>query len=124
MVLVDTSIWINHLQKGNVHLEKLLLDMEVACHPFIIGELACGNLKNRSEILSLLHSLPQAHSVENDEILPFIEMNKLMGKGIGLIDVHLLASARLAHIPLWTSDKRLLTTSISLQMAYILKITN
>jgi hypothetical protein len=119
MVLVDTSIWINHLQKGNVHLEKLLLDMEVACHPFIIGELACGNLKNRSEILSLLHSLPQAHSVENDEILHFIEMNKLMGSGIGLIDVHLLASARIASLHLWTSDKKLFNTSVSLQMAYI-----
>jgi hypothetical protein len=118
MVLVDTSIWINHLQKGSVPLEKLLLDMEVACHPFIIGELACGNLKNRSEILSLLHSLPQSPIVEHDEILHFIERNKLMGSGIGLIDVHLLASARLAHIPLWTSDKKLLNTSISLQMAY------
>jgi predicted nucleic acid-binding protein len=119
MVLVDTSIWINHFQKGNVHLEKLLLDMEVACHPFIIGELACGNLKSRSEILPLLYSLPQAPSVENDEILHFIERNRLMGSGIGLIDVHLLASALLAHIPLWTSDKRLLNTSVTLQMAYI-----
>jgi predicted nucleic acid-binding protein len=93
--------------------------MEVACHPFIIGELACGNLKNRSVILSLLHSLPQAHSIENDELLHFIEMNKLMGRGIGLIDVHLLASARMAHIHLWTSDKKLLNISVSLQMAYI-----
>jgi predicted nucleic acid-binding protein len=119
MVLVDTSLWIDHLQKGNVHLENLLLNMEVACHPFIIGELACGNLKNRSEILSLLHSLPMAPSVENDEILHFIERNKLMGSGLGLIDVHLLASARLAHIQLWTSDKKLLNTSVSLNMAYI-----
>jgi predicted nucleic acid-binding protein len=119
VVLVDTSIWINHLRKGSGHLEKLLLDMEAACHPFIIGELACGNLKNRSEILSLLHSLPQTPSIEHDELLHFIERNKLMGSGIGLIDVHLLASARLAHIPLWTSDKRLLDISISLQMSYI-----
>ena len=118
MVLVDTSIWIDHLKKGNVHLEKLLLDIEVACHPFIIGELACGNLKNRTEILSLLHSLPQTPAVEDDEILLFIEKNKLMGMGIGLIDVHLLASARLADIPLWTRDKRLLNVSVSLQVAY------
>jgi len=118
MVLVDTSIWIDHLKKGNIHLEKLLLDIEVACHPFIIGELACGNLKNSSEILSLLHSLPQTPDVENDEVVLFIEKNKLMGRGIGLIDVHLLASARLAHIPIWTRDKRLLKASASLQIAY------
>jgi len=118
MVLADTSIWIDHFKKGNVHLEKLLLDTEVACHPFIIGELACGNLKNRSEILALLHSLPQTPAVENDEALLFIEKNKLMGMGIGLIDVHLLASARLAHIPIWTRDKSLLNASVSLQVAY------
>ena len=120
MVLVDTSIWINHLQKGNAHLKKLLLDAEVACHTFIIGELACGNLKNRSAILSLLHALPLTPIIDNDEILLFIERNKLMGIGIGLIDAHLLASARLVHIPIWTRDKRLLNAAASLQMAYIL----
>lgn len=119
MVLVDTSVWIDHLKKGNAHLEKLLLDIEVACHPFIIGEIACGNLKNRTEILSLLHSLPLTPTIENEEILLFIERNNLSGIGIGLIDVHLLASSRLAHIPIWTRDKRLLNASISLQMAYI-----
>jgi predicted nucleic acid-binding protein len=119
MVLVDTSIWINHLQKGNAHLKKLLLDSEVACHTFIIGELACGNLKNRSEILSLLHALPLTPVIDNDEILLFIERNKLTGIGIGLVDAHLLASARLVHIPIWTRDKRLLNAAVSLQMAYI-----
>ncbi len=119
MVLVDTSIWIDHFQKGNSSLEKLLLDMEVLCHPFIIGELACGNLKNRKEILSLLHSLPTATVLEHDEILYFIESKKLMGIGIGLIDVHLLASAHLAHAPLWTMDKKLFNASDALGILFI-----
>lgn len=118
MVLVDTSVWIDHLKKGNTSLEKLLLDIEVICHPFIIGELACGNLKNRAEILSLLHSLPMAPTLEHDEILYFIESRTLMGMGIGLVDVHLLASAHLAHAPLWTKDKKLLNASDNLGISY------
>jgi predicted nucleic acid-binding protein len=119
MVLVDTSVWVDHLKKGNASLHKLLLDVEVICHPFIIGELACGNLKNRKEILSLLHSLPMAPTLDHDEILYFIERKKLMGPGIGLIDVHLLASAHLAHVPLWTIDKKLLNASDVLGISYI-----
>ncbi|HQG31160.1 MAG TPA: type II toxin-antitoxin system VapC family toxin [Deltaproteobacteria bacterium] len=118
MVLVDTSVWIDHFKKGNASLEKLLLDVEVACHPFIIGELACGNLKNSNEILTLLHSLPMAPIVEHDEILYFIESNNLMGIGIGLIDVHLLASAHLTHAYLWTMDKKLLNASDALGISY------
>lgn len=118
MVLVDTSIWIDHFNKGNTSLEKLLIDIEVVCHPFIIGELACGNLKNRNEILSLLHSLPMAPVLDHDEVLYFIESNKLMGIGIGLIDVHLLASAHLAHASLWTIDKKLLNASDALGISY------
>ncbi|HPI92371.1 MAG TPA: VapC toxin family PIN domain ribonuclease [Deltaproteobacteria bacterium] len=118
MVLVDTSIWIDHFKKGNASLEKLLLDIKVVCHPFIIGELACGNLKNRKEILSLLHSLPMAPTLDHDEILYFIEVKKLMGIGIGLIDVHLLASAHLAHVPLWTIDKKLLNAADALGISY------
>jgi len=118
MVLVDTSIWIDHFKRGNTSLEKLLLDMKVICHPFIIGELACDNLKNRKEILSLLHSLPAAPLLEHDEVLYFIESKKLMGIGIGLIDVHLLASAHLAHALLWTIDKKLLNVSDVLGISY------
>lgn len=117
-VLVDTSVWIDHFKKGNASLKRLLLDIEVLCHPFIIGELACGNLKNRNEILSLLHSLPMAPLVEHDEILYFLQSNKLMGIGIGLIDVHLLASAHLAQTPLWTIDKKLLNASDALGVSY------
>jgi predicted nucleic acid-binding protein len=95
MVLVDTSIWIIHLRQGNRKLEKLLMDAEVMCHPFVIGELACGNLKNRNEIISLLQSLPMTPTIEFDEFLFFIDKNHLMGKGVGFVDVHLLASAQL-----------------------------
>jgi predicted nucleic acid-binding protein len=124
MVLVDTSIWIDHLRTGNPHLEKLLLDIEVMCHPFIIGEIACGNMKNRTEILSLLHSLPLAPTTEHDELLLFIERNRLMGISIGLIDAHLLASARLAHASLWTSDNKLLNASDSLSISYKRKMAS
>ena len=118
MVLVDTSIWISHFRKDNSHLKKLLLDESVACHPFIVGELACGNIKNRKEIISLLQALPQTLIAENDEILAFIEHKKLMGSGIGLIDVHLLASALLTNLPLWTADRRLRTTASKYSISY------
>jgi predicted nucleic acid-binding protein len=107
MVLVDTSVWVSHLRDGKVGLEKLLIDGEVVCHPFIIGELACGNLKNRYEILTHLQSLPMTILAEDDEVLKFIENNQLMGKGLGYIDIHLIASAVLTDVPLWTLDKTL-----------------
>ena len=118
MVLVDTSIWINHLRQGSRNLEKLLMDAEVMCHPFIVGELACGNLKNRNEIVSLLMSLPMAPMIEFDEFLFFIDQHHLMGKGMGFVDVHLLASAQLARIPLWTADKRLRSAADQLKLAF------
>ncbi len=119
MVLVDTSVWINHFQKKNVQLQRLLLDYEVICHSFIIGELACGNIKNRDKILSLLRSLPMASSIEFDEFLFFLEKNKLNGKGIGFVDVNLLASTQLDQIKLWTMDKRLEKVAIKLGLNYI-----
>ena len=118
MVLVDTSIWVTHLRQGSRQLEKLLMDAEVMCHPFIIGELACGNLKNRNEIISLLQSLPMAPTVEFDELLFFIDRNYLMGKGVGFVDVHLLASAQLAGVPLWTADKKLKSAADQLELAF------
>lgn len=118
MVLVDTSIWIFHFKKGNPHLKELLLDEYVVCHPFIIGELACGRLKNRKEIISLLRALPQAQTAEDDEILQFIESKRLMGLGIGIVDVHLLASALLTKVSLWTADKRLYTAASKLNIIY------
>jgi predicted nucleic acid-binding protein len=118
MVLVDTSIWVNHLRKGDLHLEQLLLDTQVVCHPFIIGELACGNIKNRPEILSLLQTLPTSPTVDITEYLLFVEQNHLFGIGIGFVDVHLLASAKLSDIPLWTADRRLKEVALNLKASY------
>ncbi len=118
MVLVDTSIWVAHLRRGDIGLEALLNEGEVVCHSFIIGELACGNLKNRSAILSLLQALPMAIPAEHEEVMQFIEKNSLMGKGLGYIDMHLLASAILSRVPLWTLDKKLKQVSLKLGIAY------
>ena len=107
MVLVDTSVWVSHLRHANEHLQKLLHGGEVVCHPFIVGELACGNLKNRNDILTCLQSLPMTILAEDEEVLRFIEDHQLMGKGLGYIDVHLIASAVLTNVLLWTLDKTL-----------------
>ena len=117
MVLVDTSIWVAHLRHGAIGLEALLHEGRVVCHPFIVGELACGNLQNRSEIISHLQRLPGAIRAEPEEIMKFIENYRLMGKGLGYIDIHLLASAMLTGIPLWTLDKKLNEVAIKLGLA-------
>jgi hypothetical protein len=114
MILVDTSVWISHLRTGDIGLETLLNDSHVVCHPFIIGELACGNLKNRSEIISLLQTLPMAIILEHEEVMQFIENHALMGRGLGYIDVHLIASAILTKAPIWTLDKKLKEVSSKL----------
>ena len=118
MVLVDTSVWVSHFQEGNPQLEALLMKRRVVCHPFIIGELACGNLKNRKEILSLLEALPTATPANHREVLYFIEQHQLMGIGLGYVDVHLLASARLSRIPFWTRDKKLMEAAVKLNASY------
>ncbi|UCC83221.1 MAG: PIN domain-containing protein [Gemmatimonadota bacterium] len=106
-MLVDTSVWVDHLRRGHAALGRQLMEREVWCHPFVIGELACGSLEARSEVLSLLSALPQAPLAEHDEVLAFVESNRLAGRGIGCIDAHLLAAARLAGVGLWTLDRPL-----------------
>ncbi len=118
MILVDTSVWVDHFRSGNGGLANLLNEGEVASHIFIIGELACGNLSNRSEILSLFRSLPLVHHAEHEEVLHFIDNYKLMGKGLGYIDIHLIASAMLSRVPIWTLDKKLKEVSSKLRLAY------
>ncbi len=118
MILVDTSIWVSHFRKGDHHLQELLVDEQVLCHPFIIGELACGDLKNRKEIISLLKALPGTITAEIGEILEFIEHQKLVGVGIGLVDVHLLASALLTKALLWTADRSLRAAAARLNILY------
>jgi len=117
MVLVDTSVWVAHLRHGAIGLEALLNEGRVICHPFIIGELACGNLRNRSEILVHLKALPQAIPAEHEEVMQFIENHTLMGKGLGYIDMHLLASAILTKAPLWTLDQKLHEVAVKLELA-------
>ena len=118
MLLVDTSVWVRHLREGDPDLEKLLNGGEVMCHPYIVGELACGNLKNRKEVLSLLRLLPPATLANHEEILQFIEENRLMGKGLGYVDVHLSASAVLTGVQMWTYDRRLNETNEALGIKY------
>ena len=118
MVLVDTSVWISHLREAHTGLVGLLNDGKVASHPFIVGELACGNIHNRTLILMLLKALPMTPLADPEEVLAFIENHNLMGKGLGYIDVHLLASAALAGLPLWTIDKKLERVAQSLRLKY------
>ena len=108
MTLVDTSVWVDHLRSGNRALEALLERDEVLTHPFVIGELACGRMRNRSEILGLLAALPGAVVADHAEVLAFVETHRLFGRGIGWVDVHLLASAMLSHARVLTMDRPLL----------------
>ena len=107
MILVDTSVWVEHLRHGLPRLARHLQEGEVLIHPWVIGELACGNLRNRSQVLELMQGLPAATVASDAEVLLLIERDRLMGLGIGYMDAHLLASARLSHCRLWTQDRRL-----------------
>lgn len=118
MVLADTSVWVSHFRMGEPGLRALLEEGKVVSHPFIIGELACGNIANRKEILGLLQSLPQALVADHEEVMSFLELHGLMGIGLGYIDVHLLASARLTLAPLWTLDAKLRAVAEKLGISF------
>lgn len=107
MVLVDTSVWVDHFRRGEPLLTKLLVDLQVLIHPLIIGELACGNLKNRTVILADLNTLPTVTSARHEEVLQLVSARALYGRGIGWIDSHLVASAILSKCSFWTHDQRL-----------------
>lgn len=116
MILVDTSVWIDHLRSSVAGLVEALEADAVLIHPFVIGELACGMIANRHEVLNLLSALPPAVVASDDEVLGFIGERKLMGKGIGFIDAHLLASVALTpDAELWTRDKRLHAVAAALR---------
>ena len=118
MILVDTSIWVDHLRGGDARLADLLQRGGVVMHPFVLGEIACGSLADRSSILDLLRELPSSLVADGDEVLGFVERHRLHGKGIGYVDVHLLASAALtAGTSLWTRDRSLRTAAESLGLA-------
>lgn len=119
MILVDTSVWIDHFREGVHELAERLEANSVLMHPFVLGELACGNLRSRAETLHLLGNLPTAARASDSEVLQFIELNKLMGKGIGFTDAHLLAATTLTgDAKLWTRDKRLSDIARRLKLGY------
>ena len=107
MILVDTSVWIDHLHSGNRELVGLLNDGRVLAHPFVLGELALGNLRQRGVVLEDLRGLPQAIVADHEEVVQLIERHRLFGLGIGYVDAHLLAAARLSNAAVWTRNKRL-----------------
>lgn len=115
MILVDSSIWIDHLRRTEAELVRLLAGAQVLCHPFVIGELACGHLRRRNDFLAQLQALPLAPAASHDEALAFVERHALAGRGIGWADVHLLSATLLADpAALWTRDKRLAAAAAAL----------
>jgi predicted nucleic acid-binding protein len=120
VILVDTSIWIDHLRSPVVLLDRLLDEGDVLSHPFVVGELGMGSIAKRADTLNGLRVLPQAIVAMDDEVQQFVERHKLFGRGFGYVDAHLLASAQLTdEALLWTRDKRLLAAAQALGLALI-----
>lgn len=118
MILVDTSVWVDHLRRGDIVLASLLQSCQVLVHPFVIGELALGGLRPDTQALALLQALPEASVATDPEVLLLIATHNLSGRGIGYVDAHLLAAARLTPgASLWTRDKRLQTAAAHLNVA-------
>lgn len=119
MILVDTSVWIDHLRSSNAILSDLLRQRQVLTHPLMIGELAMGSMKQREMTLQFLHKMPRVTAGHDDEVMRFITRNKLFGLGLGYIDAHLLVAALLTPgTLLWTRDKRLFEIAQSLSLVY------
>jgi predicted nucleic acid-binding protein len=118
VILVDSSVWIEHLRRDSRPLRRLLEEQLVLVHPFILGEIACGHIKDRHKTLSLLQNLPSLDTVDDDQILHFIEQRRLMGRGVGLIDIHILASCLVQPCLIWTIDRRLRSVAKELDVAF------
>lgn len=116
MILVDTSVWVEHFRSGVGELPELLEESQVLIHPFVIGELACGNLRNRSRILADLAALPSLQPTRHVEVLRLVDRQRLWAKGIGWIDAHLLAAAAIGECRLWTLDRALERAAKSLNV--------
>lgn len=120
MILVDSSVWIDHLRKAEPALVQILESGLVLCHPFVIGELACGHLRQRAKVLAALNNLSAAPMATDAEALTMLNRHHLAGRGIGWVDVHLLTSTALAgNAQLWTRDKRLAAVAKDLQLGYM-----
>jgi hypothetical protein len=117
MILPDSSVWIAHFKRANASLAELLENDEALCHPFIVGELACGHLPSRASTLALLQTLPEAPLMQHEEVLILVERHRLMASGIGWVDAHLLGSALLAGATLWTLDRSLANAARKLGVA-------
>ncbi len=115
MILVDTSVWVDHLRKKDAKMERLLQLQQIVMHPFIIGEIVLGYLRNRDMILTSLQELPEVSTASDDEVLGFIEAHSLDGSGIGYLDAHLLASLKLTSgVRFWTRDKKLASAAAAI----------
>jgi predicted nucleic acid-binding protein len=117
MILADTSVWVNHFRYNNARLTRAIEDGQILMHPFVIGEIACGNLRSRPTVLGDLQRMPSAIEAAHGEVLDFLEQHRLFGSGISWIDTHLLASARLSNCRLWTLDTRLQTAATRLHLS-------
>lgn len=118
MILADTSVWLNHFRRRNAQFRQLLLARQILLHPFVTGEIACGNLPKRAETLHSLSLLPQVVLAKDDEVLSLVEQRRLRGRGLGWVDAHLLASALLSGCRLWSHDRRLHEAARSLAVEY------
>ncbi len=119
MILVDTSVWVDHFRRRDPRLVEALELESVVMHPFVLGEIACGSLSDRATIIELLQQLPSAAIAEPDEALDFIARHKLYGKGIGYVDAHLLASVAIDRARLWTRDRRLSAVARTMGYAFV-----
>ena len=117
MILVDTSVWVEYLQRDKELLEHLILVDEVLVHPFVIGEVSCGHLPDRARVMEELHDLPRSLIASESDVLDFLVQHSLMGTGVNYIDVHLLTVAASRKIPLWTFDRKLRAAALALDLA-------
>ena len=117
MILADTSVWIDYFREDLPELGERLRRRDVLIHPFVVGELACGNFSNREATLQLLEQLHSVTVAEHDEVMSFVRVQKLYGRGVGYVDVHLLAAAAIDRCQFWTLDKRLNAVAASIGIA-------
>lgn len=118
MILVDTSVWVNHFRRSDAELARMLVEEEVAVHPFVIGEIAAGNLKHRTEVLDSFALLPRVAVVEENEVHHLLDSRRLWGAGLGWVDLHILAAAKLSGCRIHTADRAMNEIAVRLDVAY------